>query len=256
MNNIAICLLCVEPNDIHINFLNRLYGNYTKFMLCDKTLPVHFNTSSEQIQYINIDDNVCSANGYHNSNLCIPKNPSAWDKAFYYFCEINNSFDYVWLIEDDVFIPSIYTISNLDEKYRSGDLLSKSNGVNTDGSIDWYFWNLAIGKHSLPWYCSMACACRLSKHLFSKIKEYVDTNKTLFFIEIMINTIAMSNELSVITPIEFENILPKPPIGNRHRKFIPNSNKTIWIQNAVNDIQINYLYHPWKDIQQHDICRK
>ena len=85
--NIAICLLCVEPNDIHVKFMNRISGNYTKFMLCDKSTG-NYSSEKNNITFLNINEEECSNLGYKNSNCCIPKNPSAWDKVFYYFCEI------------------------------------------------------------------------------------------------------------------------------------------------------------------------
>ena len=253
VHKFAICLLCIQPNDIHVRFLNSIVGNYTKFILCDSS-TANTNFPDTTIQFLTIEDQSCYTSGYRNANFCIPKNPSAWDKVFKYFCEVNTSFDYVWIIEDDVFIPSIHTISYLDNNYGDCDLLSKSNVVNTTGSItNWKMWSQANDKHPLPWYCSMVCACRISKELFSKIKEYVIENNSLFFIEIMINTIAMENGLIVKTPIELSTILPKAPKGNRYRMF--SNNRYVWIQHKIEDIQPNYLYHPWKDIELHDQYR-
>lgn len=246
--NIAICLLCVEPNDIHVNFMSRISGNYTKFMLCDNSTG---NYLSNTITFLSINDQICFNLGYKNSNCCIPKNPSAWDKVFYYFCEINTTFDYVWIIEDDVFIPSINTISYLDNTYGKADLLSKGNGLCTDLS-SWSYWKEVIGKHQEPWYCSMVCATRLSNKLFENIKKYVSNNKTLFFIETMINTIAMNNNLLVKNPIELSTIMPKPESGKRFRTCI--NGKMVWIP-ILEEIKINNLYHPLKDINLHDTYR-
>ena len=55
-------------------------------------------------------------------------------KVLFYFCKINNEFDFVWIIEDDVLVPTINTIPNIDEKYShfDSDLLSSSNVRNLD----------------------------------------------------------------------------------------------------------------------------
>jgi hypothetical protein len=247
--NIAICLLCVEPNDIHVNFMNRISGNYTKIMLCDSSTSKY--SSNNTITFLKIDDQISSNLGYKNSNCCIPKNPSAWDKAFYYFCEVNTSFDYVWIIEDDVFIPSINTISYLDNTYGEADLLSKENCLYTKDST-WTYSKEIIGKHQEPWYSSMVCATRLSNKLFQKIKEYVYNHHTLFFIETMINTIAMHNNLLVKNPIELSSIMPKPEPGKRFRTCI--NGKIVWVPNLT-EFKINNLYHPFKDINLHDTYR-
>lgn len=51
-------------------------------MLCDDN---NSNTNIQNIEIIKIDDNECFNKGYKNSNCRLEKNPSAWDKVFYYF---------------------------------------------------------------------------------------------------------------------------------------------------------------------------
>ena len=52
---------------------------------------LYYNTNNTNIEFIKIDDNEFFNSGYKNSNCCIKKNPSAWDKVFYYFCKINKN---------------------------------------------------------------------------------------------------------------------------------------------------------------------
>ena len=75
-----------------------------------------------------------------------------------------------------LFIPSINTISYLDNTYGKADLLSKGNGLCTDLS-SWSYWKEVIGKHQEPWYCSRVCSARISNKLFENIKKYVSNNK-------------------------------------------------------------------------------
>ena len=53
MNNSAICLLCVKPNKIHVDFFNSI-SNYKLFMLCDDNID---NIDNTNIEFIKIDDN-------------------------------------------------------------------------------------------------------------------------------------------------------------------------------------------------------
>jgi len=114
MSNTAICLLCVRPNKIHIDFFNTIL-NYKLFMLCDDN---SCSTNNTNIEFIKIDDNKCFNSGFKNSNFCVNKNPSAWDKVFYYFSKINKNFDYVWILEDDVFVPNNDAFRNLDNIFH------------------------------------------------------------------------------------------------------------------------------------------
>jgi hypothetical protein len=68
----------------------------------------------------------------------------------------------------------------------------------------------------------------------------------------MINTISMNNNLLVKNPIELSTIMQKPESGKRFRKFI--KGKMVWIP-ILEEIKINNLYHPLKDINLHDTYR-
>jgi len=248
MNNSAICLLCVRPNKIHIDFFNTIF-NYKLFILCDDN---NYNTNNTNIEFIKIDDNVCFSSGYKNSNCFIKKNPSAWDKVFYYFCKINKNFDYVWILEDDVFVPNNDAFWNLDNKYGAADLLCRSN-TNCSQINKLQLCYTANNKYDLPWYFSMMCCCRISNQLFEEIRKYVEEKDELFFIETMINTIANHKKLIIKEVEEFENINGRAPHGNRYRHF--SNGKIIWMTKSIPNIRENYLYHPVKNIELQEVSR-
>ena len=248
MNNSAICLLCVRPNKIHIDFFNTI-SNYKLFILCDDN---NYNTNNTNIEFIKIDDNECFNSGYKNSNCCIKKNPSAWDKVFYYFSKINKNIDYVWILEDDVFVPNNDAFWNLDNKYGAADLLCRSN-INSSQINSWQLWQSANDKYDLPWYSSMVCCCRISNKLFAEIGKYVEEKGELFFIETMINTIANHKRLLIKEVEEFENIIAKASFGNRYRHF--SNGKIIWMTKSIPNIKENFLYHPVKNIELQEVSR-
>ena len=244
MNNSAICLLCVKPNKIHVDFFNSI-SNYKLFMLCDDK-NCNSTIDNSNIEFIKIDDNECFERGFKNSNFFVNKNPSAWDKVFYYFSKINShKYDYIWILEDDVFVPNNDAFWNLDNKYGGADLLCRSNICNSSKN-DWQLWYTAQ-KYELPWYSSMVCCCRISNKLFEEIGKYVDQKGELFFIETMINTIANHKKLVVKEVEEFKNIIAKAPLGNRYRHF--SNGKIIWMMKSIQNIRENYFYHPVKNIE-------
>ena len=248
MNNSAICLLCVRPNKIHIDFFNTI-SNYKLFILCDDN---NYNTNNTNIEFIKIDDNECFSSGFKNSNYFVDKNPSAWDKVFYYFTKINShKYDYVWILEDDVFVPNNDAFWNLEIKYGYADLLCRSNLCNSSKN-EWQLWNTAQ-NHELPWYSSMVCCCRISNKLFEEIGKYVEEKGELFFIETMINTIANHKKLVIKEVEEFENIIAKASLGNRYRHF--SNGKIIWMTKSIPNIKENFLYHPVKNIELQEVSR-
>jgi hypothetical protein len=139
----------------------------------------------------------------------------------------------IWFIEEDVFIPTLRTISDIDEKYPSADLLVEEHTHKMDGDT-WPHW-----KHvndtldlPLPWVKGMICAVRVSKALMDSIQDYVDKKKRLPFDEVMFNTLAEQNNLTVDTPKELSTI----------------QWRTRW---KLEDIKKENLYHPVKEFDTH-----
>jgi hypothetical protein len=152
-------------------------------------------------------------------------------------------YENIWFIEDDVFIHSEKTLFDFDNNNNNtcADLLAASNDIMTYNDQDrwndwWNHWVNIHDKISLPWSHSMVCACRVSRKLLNKIVEYKQKEGHLFFIEAMFNTIALHNGLIIETPVELSNI---------HWR-------TSWNKD---DIDKKKLYHPMKNIHEHEYIR-
>jgi hypothetical protein len=155
----------------------------------------------------------------------------------YYFCEVETKYDFLWVFEDDVFIPSIESLVNLD-KYSNFDLVAPNNHRKNDDYLDWH-WRHIIDKTRKPFYYSMVCAIGISKRLLEVIKEYNRENKKLFYLESMFNTLAMQKGLFVKTPIELSSI--------------------VWMGDwSINEFLLlpNNMFHPVKSINEHEDIRK
>lgn len=229
----CICVMCVKPHKIWIDFLRKIKKNheYDIFLVIDDNSTIY---EIKDINIIQIEDNICKNTGFTNSNFTVKNNePSAWDKMFLYF-SYNNIYEKYWIIEDDVFIPNIDTIHNIDKKYPCNDILCSSHGEKNDDSILYWNWKQMKFKDgfafTLPWYNSMVCAIRLPNSFFVHCKNSVLKNKRLFFVEFFINTLASKNNITC-------NIIPE--LSEIH--YRKNYNMT--------DFQDkNKLYHPVKDI--------
>lgn len=251
----CICFICVDPEKL-IKFAEELQNNnpfYDVIILCDN---IHCQVPETNIQIVKITDDESASNNFIYANEFIKKIPSGWDKVLYYFSCINNDYDYVWIIEEDVFIPSVKTIRNIDNNHSNCDfIVSNHRKYQSDGWINYKFVENMDMLGDI--WISMVCCCRVSRKMFSLIKEFVKDYKRLFFIEAFLNTISEYNKLIISTPIELQYICSKPT-KNRHRHYYKKNNKTVfdWLQNEILDPNVNMIYHPVKDIDLHYKLRR
>lgn len=253
----AVCFLSVNPEIELCSFANSI-KNRDVFIILDNNNN-NFNEITQKyknVKFLMIDDVECSNKGFKNANTWgIKKTPTAWDKAFYYFSCINVLYEHVWFVEEDVFIYNQNAFENLDNKYGpTYDLLVIENGCK-DQPNNWLYWHFADGKIDNPLYHAMICSCRCSKKLLQIIKDYALKNNELFYIEIMVNTLASHNNLDILCIDELSTICPKPPKGKRYRST-DKYGKTNWVSKDLpGKIKINYMYHPVKNLKLHSQWR-
>jgi hypothetical protein len=241
MSKKAICIITTKANVDTFIFAETLKNdNYDIFICIDKydSIP-EFDKS--KINIIECNETECKDNYFFGSVVYCIDRACSRDKSLYYFCKINKEYDYIWFLEEDVFIPSKDTIKNIDETYLSGDLLSAENIIklseNDNNCNYWQHWWRNQNKIDYPWAHSMICAVRVSKKLLNCIAEFTENAKCLLFDELLFNTIALQNKLTITTPIELSNIVFS------FQDIIPES------------INSNYLYHPIKNLSMHNKLR-
>lgn len=220
-----ICIICVKPNKIWLDFLNT-FTTYKVVVIIDD------NSADYRItpQCVQIPDGACAAAGFTNTSFTLGKTVSGWDKALYYFA--HHPCANVWFLEEDVFVYDEATLRSIDAKYPKSDLLTNVFTINATGQqTDWH-WPVISIKIPPPYYAAMCCATRMSSHLLRSIKAYAHTYKTLFFLEALFPTLCKSCGLVYDTPAELHAI-------HYRRDF------------AATDIVIANLYHPVKNLEQH-----
>jgi len=238
----GIVFMTKIPNKPMIDFCGDLLGktNYDIFICVDDNLYKPEKQSTDRkIQYLQIDDNECIENGFQYAVFPMNLRTCSWDKTLYYFSNIDTSYDFLWVFEDDVFIPSIDAIQNLDILYSQYDLVTASNNCNNDGEQSWHWIQAKYAKIPLPWYCSMVCAFGISSKLLKCIDIYAKENRKLILTEILLNTLAMHNNLNVMIAPELSSIVYKH----------------IWTFEDFKKNKLN-LFHPVKDFKNHPIYRK
>ena len=235
-----ICFLTVKPSELFYDFCKKLKNDKTDIYICidNNNYCMSNYNSADGIKIIQLDNKICELAGFKSCVLTLRNRACSRDKALYYFCKNNINYNHLWLIEEDVFIPNIYTIENINNKYLTGDLLTRSNDIIYQRQTNWH-WGKINNTINInpPYSSSMICACRVSKKMMNCINDYATKYGTLFLDEALFNTLAVQSNLNIITPIELSTI--------EWRKD--------WKKNDINPY---YLYHPIKDIKVQYAYRK
>lgn len=252
---IAIALLCRErpPDHVIAFYLSFVSLGYHVYIL-----PDIGDTNAEigGIQILSIPDSESAAAGYFEfcPTFRKPSRVIAWDKALYFFNRHATHYDHVWLIEDDVFIPSAQIIVQLDSRHPLADLVSRDHIINTTGELDsWYWWKF-VPKNlfPLPWSHSLVCAVRLSRRLLSSLDHLIiqsgvwlhtstapshDQAFRAPFIEFIFHLIALNSAMEIATPPQLSRITWR-------RKWQPD------------EISAHHFTHPIKDLAKHAELRQ
>jgi len=226
----AVCMNCVKLDNIWINFLNSFTTYDVYVVVDDNSIDYSEKCKDTRIKVIQIPNETCKAAGFFNMTMTLKREITAWDKAIYYFSTMNTTYDRVWFVEEDVFFHSEQTLLNIDAAHPSADLLTNRYSVNrTGGRAGWHWPKVVIQGIPPPYYSCMCCASRISSRLLAKMKEYADTHKTLFFLEVMFPTLCMHNKFEYQTPDTFRNI--------------------VWRRNhSQGSMNKTHLFHPIKNL--------
>ena len=233
MSKIIICFLTYRPNNMYYNLCKEVLdkNNYKAYIFIDDD-DYEIPNYDGKIPIIRIKKEECENAGFKNTVSFCNGGACSRDKALYYFCKFEKSYDHIWFLEEDVFIPSKTTIPYLDDKY-DGDLLTSTNDIIDTIKYEWHFTKSTFFDYKdsfpPPYVRSMICAIRVSRKMMDAIEEYADYYNTLQFCETIFNTIALKHDLKVVCPTELSTIV--------YRKD--------W---KINRINRHHLYHPIKDI--------
>jgi hypothetical protein len=261
MNQKALCIISRYPKIEWITFLSR-FENYDVYIVADDNSSDYSSIYKDfsNIKILQFKEKECEDHGFAGSvNGTLRGGPSAneknvlgWDKAFYYFAKINNSHEYVWFLEDDVFIYDETSISKIDYQYINQDLLSTQIGQDLIGDNNlaypsgwWWHKMYTLGNFKPEGMFYKCCAfhIRLSKNFIKKIEDYADEYKTLFFVEAFIPITCMKNNLSFAHPREFMFSRASIELNENTKKIILNGGE-------------DYFFHPIKNVQEHEMYRK
>jgi len=220
----------------------------------------------KDITIIKLNSEEVKKAGYYNSNNNMREQVSSRDKAFYYFNTLNHTnYKHIWFIEDDVFIPTVKTLQDLDNKYPDGDYLSNSyfvvacnndeyHGINPSFPIvlfdeeysfyeSWAFKDFNVKNFfPMPWLKGMTCAIRVSRNFLREVDRFAAKHNRLIVDEVFYPSLAFHRGLKIVNPIELTPIVYRTDF-NWSDKI---SNYMYWTED---DIRPDYLFHPIKDFE-------
>ena len=237
----AVVFLVNEPHNNTLEFAMevRSQSDFDVFIVIDDT-EKYYGKSYKDINMFQISDKACGPyinSAYIENRTMLKKTPTAWDKFLYHFCE-NVNYDFVWVFEDDVFIPSVETIVGLNDKYFDFDLVTANNFFKNDSAMDWHWPNI-FTKIDPPYFYSMVCGMGISAKCLKEVKKYAHIQGSLFFHEAMFNTLAMQAGLRVKAAFELRSIVWQGKWDIDEFLLLPNN-----------------VFHPIKDLDKHPILRK
>lgn len=219
VNKNALCIMCRKPHSGNLLVAEEIIkcGQLDVIFIMDEpyTPPMDVNP---RIQFVYVDDQTCIDMGYQYSCkfVSFTKDVVAWDKAFYHFGCREHSYDFVWLMEDDIFIPSTELLCRMTEKYSQYDVvMGKVLDIHGHGKR-WFSWHHVIRFMEEPHLCGRVCGVGVSRKLFEVAAEYVKKNKRIPFIEGFIPSIAGFHQLKIIEVFELFGV-----INCLHRPMCP-----------------------------------
>lgn len=249
----AVVFLSKKPHAETIAFGEFVAANtlFLVYVISDDPSDGHPNAHNLErmgkicFQVVYLDTDARQRNGFQGCNIGsgqthLNKDVIAWDKFLYLFTSVKPycDFKFVWVFEDDVFIPNICTISNLHYNYGKHDLVTPNHHLKIDQIKDWH-WQHVFDSHSAPYYYSMVCAAGMSRKMLDAVKNHVNGHKKLFHIEAMFNTLAHHAGLSVHPAFELRSVVWQGEWG---------IDEFILLKNNV--------FHPKKDLENFGNYRK
>lgn len=234
----AIGLVTYKPNEVFLQFLNE-FTKYDVYIIIDDNTVDYIGLKQKytRLNIIQIDNEICYHTGFKNMNaITLNKPVTGWDKALYFFTNIETTYEYTWIFEDDVFFYNEDTLATIDAKYGNHDILCNSSFK--EAKLDEWLWHRISIQFPPPYYCGMMCICRFSRKMLESIHAYADENDTLFYLEALFPCIAKYNQLVCYSnPPEFLTVT--------HRN-----------QFDEKDFNKKNLYHPMKNMEGHLYLRK
>ena len=244
-NITAIVFLTWRPSTVTIDFAQQLSDRTQSIDVYIVVDDNNFQVSqwnSTSLQFLQLKQDVLLESGFYGANIIGSlKNVTAWEKAIFYFCRQAKQYQFVWFVEEDVFIPSTQAFTALHDLYAfSNDLVvSRIDLIINGNTRTWYHAPKMRKEFPLPWLFGMVCAIGVSRHLLTEVNRFVLCRGHLSFIEFFFHMLVFRNgNMSIVTPVELSNIVYRHQYNQEQIEARP-----------------NHWWHPLKNYSTHHTWR-
>jgi hypothetical protein len=248
MKNTAVFFLTLTPSNSTLDFASEISKYIETYVVVDNPeYNTKQNINKVKILKTDLEESVfkvkilkTDSSKYKGINHVIRKPITSWDKVMYFLCEKLKHIDFAYIIEDDVFVPSVKSLINMIDKYHNYDLVTADN-VSYFDSKTWPHWK-KIKPQTLQdfeyknLYKSMVAMMGISRRLLNVVKLYNTAYKHMEFLEMFFNSLCYMMGLKQISAPELQNI--------------------VWRRNwNAEDIHDGFFYHPIKDFEVQEKLR-
>jgi len=196
-NKNVIGILTKKTNEYILDFYLKFEKKYKfeVFFILDSPLENNKN-------FIFINDKICEKYNCRNLTFTTLKKFTSWDRGICFFNYYFQNYDFVWIIEDDVFIKSTKDLKDIIEKYKNKNFDLIASYIKQKKEFkNWSNWKLLKAHYQYFEnfeYRSINPFCRISKELIkntcSYLKNYI--NLSNYFHELIFINICKKNNLN------------------------------------------------------------
>lgn len=231
------------------------YPNYDAIMVTDEEPEGGEPWAMKKVgnvTYVRVNAKVAEAAGFSHSHVHAifkaRRRTLSQDKAMFYLARLapDPNWSYVWLVEDDVFVPGPSSFAYFDSQYPEVDVLCKY--VVPEQTVDtpapgWNNWGY-VQDVPPPRWRTLASAIRVSNRMLDRWLHFAREHGKLAFHESLPLTLAFHANYSVETPKELSTMSccnRTPPSVKKvvdHAKALPHA-----------------FWHRVKNVTHHEVYR-
>jgi hypothetical protein len=229
----GVLILCIAPTKALEALATPLCPYHDVYLCCDQDHHRERAPQADKPGIVCVPKKVAEAAGFLGSISWLPRRASSRCKALFWLAHLqaDSTITHWWVLEEDVFVTTEATLLAIDAAHPTADLLSAHHHIkhslafpdtrHWSGTRVWPHWKLADGLVEPPLASSMVCAVRISKELIRRIGIFAAQHRRLLFCEMLFNTLALKNQLTVAIPLQLRGIVWREPRFRAEYPYMP-----------------------------------
>jgi hypothetical protein len=212
----AVCVVGVKPLQCWSILSEYVLLGYDVFFICDKEFDekdyVLMATDRKNIHYINLPKDIVVGMGYTDITHAYNANRvqsylwgktgkcAGWEKAIFYFSQINLNYEHIWMMEDDCILFTQKNMKTYDKYFDHIDWMSSVINPVMRPLKGWWFkslnkWDKLPQYPKEEWSFGYVRCGRMSRRLMHNIFKHFEVYNRGFYAELFFGTICNANKL-------------------------------------------------------------